>query len=137
MLLDLRLGDADGFDLLVELRSGLAGAAGGRGLGLRPQRRRDPRDRPRRDGLRAQARQQRDAEEALHVVMSGGIYVPPMTMGGDGEAPPTGDAVPRGRSAEPAPAARHPAAADRARAFKLTPRQTDVLALLLRASRTS
>ena len=39
----------------------LPGGAGGRGLGLGPQRRRDPRDRPRRDGLRAQARQQRDA----------------------------------------------------------------------------
>ena len=61
VLLDLQLGDADGFDVLVELRAALSGAAGRRRLGVRPQQRRDPRDRPRRDGLRAQARQQRDA----------------------------------------------------------------------------
>jgi DNA-binding NarL/FixJ family response regulator len=61
-------------------------------------------------------------QEALHVVMQGGIYVPQMTMSGEGDMPPAGD---------PASfAATHSAAA--MAAFKLTPRQTDVLALLLR-----
>src|SRR4030095_12386182 len=60
-------------------------------------------------------------QEALHVVMQGGIYVPQMSMS-EAAAPVAGD---------PASfAAQHSAAA--MAAFKLTPRQTDVLALLLR-----
>jgi DNA-binding NarL/FixJ family response regulator len=59
--------------------------------------------------------------------MSGGIYVPPMTMG-EG-VPPSGD-----RRGADAPAAElgHPERADALAQFKLTPRQTDVLGLLLR-----
>ena len=69
--------------------------------------------------------------EALNVVMSGGIYVPPMTMGGgDGAAPPRPGAQRR-------LATRWPPGMDTLRPtalanFKLTPRQTDVLGLLLR-----
>ena len=67
-------------------------------------------------------------QEALHVVMQGGIYVPPMTMSGEGEV----GRRPRRAASDPSNfAAAHSAAAMGA-AFKLTPRQTDVLALLLR-----
>jgi CheY-like chemotaxis protein len=71
VLLDLHLGDGDGFALLAELR------------GLYPalpivvvsasdtRRRRDPRDRRRRDGLRAQARASNETLfDALRLVMS-------------------------------------------------------------------
>lgn len=122
MLLDLRLGDADGFDLLVELRNAwpavpvVVVSASDRSadvirsidlgaMGFVPKR-----------------ASNETLQEALHVVMQGGIYVPQMTMSGEGDAPVAGD---------PASfAAQHSAAA--MAAFKLTPRQTDVLALLLR-----
>ena len=121
MLLDLRLGDADGFDLLVELRNAFPAvpvvvvSASDRSadvirsidlgaMGFVPKR-----------------ASNETLQEALHVVMQGGIYVPQMTMS-EGDAPVAGD---------PASfAAQHSAAA--MAAFKLTPRQTDVLALLLR-----
>ena len=65
--------------------------------------------------------------EALHVVMSGGIYVPPMTtMAGIGD-----DERSRG-SAEPSRADTGMPKPQALAAFKLTPRQTDVLGLLLR-----
>ena len=122
MLLDLRLGDADGFDLLIELRNAwpavpvVVVSASDRSadvirsidlgaMGFVPKR-----------------ASNETLQEALHVVMQGGIYVPQMTMSGEGDMPPAGD---------PASfAATHSAAA--MAAFKLTPRQTDVLALLLR-----
>ena len=122
MLLDLRLGDADGFDLLIELRNAwpavpvVVVSASDRSadvirsidlgaMGFVPKR-----------------ASNETLQEALHVVMQGGIYVPQMTMSGDGDTPRAGD---------PATfAATHSAAA--MAAFKLTPRQTDVLGLLLR-----
>ena len=67
--------------------------------------------------------------EALHVVMSGGIYVPPMTMSGDGRSRP-GRRAPR--PGVPSKMRRRATRRRRCAAFKLTPRQTDVLALLLR-----
>ncbi len=72
--------------------------------------------------------------EALNVVMSGGIYVPPMDLRSDIEATPSGQPSPlpidpRSHNV-PAGAAMSPAAS--LAAFKLTPRQTDVLGLLLR-----
>jgi DNA-binding NarL/FixJ family response regulator len=121
MLLDLRLGDADGFDLLVELRNAwpavpvVVVSASDRSadvirsidlgaMGFVPKR-----------------ASNETLQEALHVVMQGGIYVPQMSMS-EGDTPVAGD---------PASfAAQHSAAA--MAAFKLTPRQTDVLALLLR-----
>ncbi len=126
VLLDLRLGDADGFDLLVELRNGwpaipvVVVSASDRSadviraidlgaMGFVPKR-----------------ASNETLMEALGVVMSGGIYVPPMTMG-EGE-----DASPAERErSDPA----HGAAAARPNAlaaFRLTPRQTEVLGLLLR-----
>ena len=121
MLLDLRLGDADGFDLLVELRNAYPAvpvvvvSASDRSadvirsidlgaMGFVPKR-----------------ASNETLQEALHVVMQGGIYVPQMSIS-EGDVPVAGD---------PASfAAQHSAAA--MAAFKLTPRQTDVLALLLR-----
>ena len=124
MLLDLRLGDADGFELLAELRAAwpavpvVVVSASDRSadviraidlgaMGFVPKR-----------------ASNETLQEALHVVMQGGIYVPPMTMRSEGD-------VPDAESHDAAhPPAQPPAAA--LAAFKLTPRQTDVLALLLR-----
>ncbi|MEO5698028.1 MAG: response regulator transcription factor [Burkholderiaceae bacterium] len=127
MLLDLRLGDADGFDLLVELRAAwpavpvVVVSASDRSadviraidlgaMGFVPKR-----------------ASNESLQEALQVVMQGGIYVPPMTMSGESE--------PADEREHPASHASNFAAATSAAAsvaFKLTPRQTDVLSLLLR-----
>src|SRR6478736_10385027 len=127
VLLDLRLGDADGFDVLVELRNGwpaipvVVVSASDRSadvirsidlgaMGFVPKR-----------------ASNETLQEALHVVMQGGIYVPQMTMSSDAESAQSSDR----RAGDPSNfAAAHSAAA--MAAFKLTPRQTDVLALLLR-----
>ena len=126
-LLDLRLGDADGFDLLIELRNGwpqvpvVVVSASDRSadviraidlgaMGFVPKR-----------------ASNETLMEALRVVMSGGIYVPPMTMGVDEGPPSSGE-----RRAPDAHAAGHAPSADALAQFKLTPRQTDVLGLLLR-----
>ncbi|HEX4235180.1 MAG TPA: response regulator transcription factor [Caldimonas sp.] len=131
VLLDLRLGDADGFDLLIELRNGwpqipvVVVSASDRSadvirsidlgaMGFVPKR-----------------ASNETLMEALRVVMSGGIYVPPMTMGEGGHAPAEGE-----RRGGGDPNARlggdHPARPNAIAQFKLTPRQTDVLGLLLR-----
>ena len=128
VLLDLRLGDADGFDVLVELRNGgpaipvVVVSASDRSadviraidlgaMGFVPKR-----------------ASNETLTEALKVVMSGGIYVPPMTMGGV-------DAVPPGAGRDSGGSHTWPPGMDAPTAlagFKLTPRQTDVLGLLLR-----
>jgi DNA-binding NarL/FixJ family response regulator len=124
-LLDLRLGDADGFDLLIELRNGwpqvpvVVVSASDRSadviraidLGAM--------------GFVSKRASNETLREALRVVMQGGIYVPPMTMG-EGAPPASGDR----RAAEESLG--HPERADALAQFKLTPRQTDVLGLLLR-----
>lgn len=133
MLLDLHLGDADGFELLIELRGGwpaipvvVVSASDRRAdviraidlgaMGFVPKRASN-------DVL----------TEALKVVMSGGIYVPPMAMQSHGAHDAGNGAHDAAGAAGAAPAAagdaRRPAALS---AFKLTPRQTDVLGLLLR-----
>jgi DNA-binding NarL/FixJ family response regulator len=125
-LLDLRLGDADGFDLLIELRNGwpqvpvVVVSASDRSadviraidLGAM--------------GFVSKRATNETLREALRVVMEGGIYVPPMTMG-EGAPPASGD-----RRAVDAASLGHPERADALAQFKLTPRQTDVLGLLLR-----
>jgi DNA-binding NarL/FixJ family response regulator len=131
VLLDLQLGDADGFDLLVELRqqhpalpvvvvsasdraSDVIRAIDLGAMGYVPKRASN-------DTL----------VEALRLVMSGGIYVPPITLGG--AVPPTGAAVVGGNSHGVAALAgatgfqRMPALAQ----VGLTPRQTEVLGKLL------
>jgi DNA-binding NarL/FixJ family response regulator len=134
VLLDLHLGDADGFDVLAEFRSKYPAlpvvvvSASDRtsdvirsidlgAMGFVPKR-------SSHDAL----------FEALHMVMSGGIYVPPMTMG---ETPvpdrrESGDTVPSVLRVvrEQAEGSGYQTAVPLA-SLGLTPRQTDVLALLL------
>ena len=134
VLLDLQLGDASGFDVLVEMRrdhpalpvvvvsasdrtSDVIRAIDLGAMGFVPKRASN-------DTL----------FEALHMVMSGGIYVPPMTMGSEPPAPkPEGDTVPsvlrvlREQSQDSGFQQQSPLAT-----LGLTPRQTEVLALLLK-----
>jgi DNA-binding NarL/FixJ family response regulator len=137
VLLDLQLGDADGFDLLVEFRAGYPAlpvvvvSASDRAsdvirsidlgaMGFVPKR-----------------ATHETLFEALHMVMSGGIYVPPMSIGADAAPPGAGrrrtdastsqlnvvnqEATDSGFQTQPSLAS-----------LGLTPRQTDVLALLLK-----
>ncbi len=134
LLLDLRLGDADGFELLAELRSGwpaipvVVVSASDRSadviraidlgaMGFVPKR-----------------ASTETLTEALNVVMSGGIYVPPMDLRSDNDAPPTTGAspLPLDPRSQSVPAGATMSPAESLAAFKLTPRQTDVLGLLLR-----
>jgi DNA-binding NarL/FixJ family response regulator len=131
VLLDLRLGDTDGFELLIELRNGwpqipvVVVSASDRSadvirsidlgaMGFVPKR-----------------ASNETLMEALRVVMSGGIYVPPMTMAEAGAAPATGE---RRGGGDPnvRHSVDHPAQPHALAQYKLTPRQTDVLGLLLR-----
>ena len=135
VLLDLHLGDADGFEVLVEFRhaypalpvvvvsasdrhSDVIKAIDLGAMGFVPKRASN-------DAL----------FEALNMVMSGGIYIPPMTLGSEPEPlKPEGDTVPSvlrvvREQAQDAPYQSAPMPlAD----IGLTPRQTDVLALLLK-----
>ena len=137
VLLDLHLGDADGFDVLTDLRSkypalpvvvvsasdrssDVIRAIDAGAMGFVPKR-----------------ASHETLFEALHMVMSGGIYVPPMTMGSEPVAPKLdGDTVPsvlrrvRDHADDSGfqSGGAKPVMAD----VGLTPRQTDVLALLLK-----
>jgi len=137
MLLDLQLGDADGFDLLGEMRetypslpvvvvsasdraSDVIRAIDLGAMGFVPKRASN-------DTLR----------EALRLVMSGGIYVPPMSLGADAPPPMVHE---RSAYEETMPDVMHVGQAASAGGYQtaatlaglgLTPRQTDVLALLL------
>ena len=126
VLLDLHLGDADGFDLLAEFRSTYPAlpvvviSASDRtsdvirsidmgAMGFVPKR-----------------ASNETLVEALQQVISGGVYVPPMSMGSDviGGAPSGNvrqEAVDAGFQTPPS-----------LTQLGLTPRQTDVLALLLK-----
>ena len=133
VLLDLQLGDADGFDVLVEFRAAYPAlpvvvvSASDRSsdvirsidlgaMGFVPKR-----------------ASNNTLFEALHLVMSGGIYVPPMAM--DFERPD--DARDTGRSREAHSAVRDSAMAGGFQtpldlsSIGLTPRQNEVLGLLL------
>ncbi len=130
LLLDLQLGDSNGFDLLTELRGShpalpvVVVSASDR----------------RSDVLRAidlgamgfvpKCASNEVLLEALRMVMSGGIYVPPMVMRARDGTPLGAPDASRNRfddSARIAPRASAPLAS-----LGLTPRQTDVLALLLK-----
>lgn len=131
VLLDLNLGDVDGFELLGELRSRYPSlpivvvSASERAC-----------DVIRAIDLGAMGFVPKRASnatlcEALRLVMGGGIYVPPMTL--DVAPSWSADAAPASGANKPGAAAPRgglPARAEMA-ALGLTPRQTDVLALLL------
>ena len=136
VLLDLQLGDADGFDVLSEFRSSYPAvpvvvvSASDRtsdvirsidlgAMGFVPKR-----------------ASNETLFEALHMVMSGGIYVPPMSLGGGPPGSVSGPTDPGGalrgvHDAAAGSAFQRPAAG--LEALGLTPRQTEVLALLLQA----
>jgi DNA-binding NarL/FixJ family response regulator len=134
VLLDLQLGDADGFDVLTEFRAAFPAlpvvvvSASDRAsdviraidlgaMGFVPKR-----------------ASNETLFEALRMVMSGGIYVPPMTMASE-RSPDRldGDTVPSVLRVVRQSALEHGfqshAGVD---SLGLTPRQTDVLALLLK-----
>lgn len=138
VLLDLRIGQTSGFDLLREFRGTYPAlpvvvvSASDRSsdvircidmgaMGFVPKRSSN-------DQLL----------EALSLVMSGGIYVPPMTLGADGGEPASpeaaeGETVPGYLCVigEEAQRGGFQAAPPSLAALNLTPRQKDVLALLL------
>jgi DNA-binding NarL/FixJ family response regulator len=133
LLLDLELGDADGFELLGELRLGYPSvpvvvvSASDRAsdviravdlgaMGFVPKRASN-------DML----------FEALRLVMSGGIYVPPMTLGVEAAPPTDGDTVPDVMRKVGAAVSTEepPAQMPSLDALGLTPRQADVLMHLL------
>lgn len=138
VLLDLALGDADGFDVLAELRStypalpvvvvsaserasDVIRAIDVGAMGFVPKRSSNA-----------------ALFEALRMVMSGGLYVPPMMLGQELQAPPPGgDTVPavmRPAAEAPLGAQARPEPQQEAATLAqvgLTPRQSEVLALLL------
>ncbi len=141
VLLDLYLGEGDGFELLSELRtrypalpivvvsasdraSDVIRAIDAGAMGFVPKRASNA-----------------TLFDALRLVMSGGIYVPPMTLGGaygSIEPPTDGDTMPDvmrphpGERVDRQPGtAPHPAPATSLDALGLSKRQTDVLAYLL------
>jgi DNA-binding NarL/FixJ family response regulator len=135
VLLDLQLGDANGFDLLIEFRAGYPAlpvvvvSASDRAsdvirsidlgaMGFVPKRATNE-----------------TLFEALHMVMSGGIYVPPMSIGT--EPPPLNrrrtDASPLNLVSQEATDSGFQTQPSLA-SLGLTPRQTDVLALLLKGN---
>ena len=133
VLLDLQLGDADGFDLLVEFRAAYPAlpvvvvSASDRAsdvirsidqgaMGFVPKRASNA-----------------TLFEALHMVMSGGIYVPPMNIGAENgftHSNERNDLTVVGREASDSEFQTQPSLAS----LGLTPRQTDVLALLLQGN---
>lgn len=133
-LLDLGLGDEDGFDLLAELRTqypalpvvvvsaterqvDVIRAIDMGAMGFVPKR-----------------ASNRDLFEALRMVMSGGVYIPPMMLGLPAP-PPGGDTVPAVMRRVPEEPLAAPEPAQKVRSFEslgLTPRQAEVLALLLK-----
>lgn len=133
VLLDLALGEVDGFEVLAELRatwpavpvvvvsasertSDVIRAIDLGAMGFVPKR-----------------SSNEALFEALHLVMSGGLYVPPSMLGLEGvKRDPNSDTVPAvmrpmAEHAQPAPHQK-PATLE---SIGLTPRQTEVLALLL------
>ncbi len=144
VLLDLHLGEGDGFELLAELRarypalpivvvsasdraSDVIRAIDAGAMGFVPKRASNA-----------------SLFEALRLVMSGGIYVPPMTLGADSgppEPPGGGDTMPDVMRPHPSeefdrhdaavPRAPHQPAATPLDSLGLSKRQADVLAYLL------
>ena len=133
VLLDLQLGDADGFDVLAEFRrtypalpvvvvsasdrhSDVIKSIDLGAMGFVPKRASN-------DTL----------FEALNMVMSGGIYIPPMTLGSEPtSAKPEGDTVPSVLRVVREQSQEYQTPAAPLAEIGLTPRQTDVLALLLK-----
>jgi DNA-binding NarL/FixJ family response regulator len=138
VLLDLNLGDASGFDVLEEFRSQypslpvvVISASDRASDVIRAIDQGAMGFIPKRTGNDVLA-------QALKLVMSGGIYVPPMSLGSEAPEP---EPIVVAESATPVNAKLHQVHALASQAgyqttaglesLQLTPRQTDVLALLL------
>lgn len=131
ILLDLQLGDADGFELLTELRSEHPSTPV---VVVSASDSNDDVSRAIFHGAAGFVPKRASNEvliEALHMVMAGSIYVPPMAMrshlGHAAGYPPRSWDSPAAASPSPATAFERNALA----ASGLTPRQIDVLELLL------
>ncbi len=132
VLLDLHLGDASGFDLLEELRaaypalpvvvisasdrtSDVIRAIDHGAMGFIPKR-----------------SSTATLEQALRLVMSGGIYVPSMGLGGEMQDPaPASDAIDRLQQIQQLAGVSGFQVSGGLQDLALTPRQTEVLSLLL------
>lgn len=131
VLLDLQLGEVDGFELLAELRarypalpivvvsasdraSDVIRAIDAGAMGFVPKRASNA-----------------TLFEALRLVMSGGIYVPPMTLGAATGPPVTGNEAVALPDGIPARAPLHQVSATSLDALGLSRRQADVLGFLL------
>ncbi|MEO8524635.1 MAG: response regulator transcription factor [Caldimonas sp.] len=133
VLLDLQLGDTSGFDLLVELRAAYpsisvvvvsssdANEDVSRAIYLGAM------------GFVPKRASNEILFEALHRVMSGDVYVPPMVLRSQSTTKPGERRDDEGRIPvrEAAPAPDPATARTQAASLGLTPRQTDVLQLLL------
>jgi DNA-binding NarL/FixJ family response regulator len=134
VMLDLQLGDADGFDVLDEFRStypalpvvvvsasdrqsDVIRAVDAGAMGFVPKR-----------------SSNEALYDALHVVMSGGIYIPTMAMGSVPPAPAAEAGAAQGSALDVVQSHARPDAVQTQpplASLGLTPRQTEVLALLL------
>ena len=138
VLLDLQLGDASGFDVLDEFRAAYPAlpvvviSASDRGSDvIRAIDQGAMGFVPKRAGTELLA-------QALKLVMAGGIYVPPMSLGGDSGPPTDTGGLEAGSGVQnklqqiqqQAMASNYQATTG-LEGLALTPRQTDVLALLL------
>jgi DNA-binding NarL/FixJ family response regulator len=134
VLLDLQLGDASGFDVLDEFRAAypalpvvVISASDRTSDVIRSIDQGAMGFIPKRSSTEA-------LSQALRLVMSGGIYVPSMGLGGNVPAPAQGaSADPTGRLQQIQQRAMDPGfqVSGGLQDLALTPRQTDVLALLL------
>jgi len=137
VLLDLHLGDADGFELLAELRSTYPALPV---VVVSASDRASDVIRAIDQGAMGFVPKRASTEvllDALRLVMSGGIYVPALSLGVD-SAPPRDAAVPASVGHGPAAGIGRVARSEgfqtvpeAIESLSLTPRQTDVLALLL------
>ena len=122
-LLDLQLGDVDGFELLAEVRSGFPAlsvvvvSASDRSADILQSIEMGAM------GFVPKKASNEQLFAALELVMSGGIYVPPMSMRTSGASRFADAAVPAAADVDVQPTLE---------SIGLTPRQTEVLALLLR-----
>ena len=127
VLLDLHLDDASGFDLLAELRMGYPALPV---VVVSASDRASDVIRAIDSGAMGYVPKRASNEllfEALHLVMSGGIYLPPMTLHLGDSALPLAPPLPN-RMASPGSGPPLPCSLER---LGMTPRQREVLALLL------
>ena len=131
VLLDLQLGDASGFDVLDEFRAAYPSLPV---VVISASDRASDVIRSIDQGAMGFVPKRSSTEmlaQALKLVMSGGIYVPPMSLGGQEALRSEPAPQPRLTQVQQAASAPGFQTAGSLEGLSLTPRQTDVLALLL------